>query len=370
MTSYETGRAGRLSAHQRHTGCLVMASIADKIWLSISSDFGNKKGHHPLTTCTLGSFESPPPPRVFCLCEATMKTETKHQDHEAPEDNQNDNPHGNVYESDASLNMYLGLHYPSSGVNQGIDPILIHKNMPSHGLRFPQRVANLLISLSPTRTNHKALDVGCAVGGSSFELAKYFDQVDAFDFSENFITAARRMQAEDDEVRFYIPMEADLLEEVKAVHEEGMTSTILSKVNFFTGDACDIVNMANDGTLTTYDGVILSNLLCRLTDPMACLNGLSTVVNPGGVVVLVTPFSWLTEFTPKDKWIGGFYDPISKVPIRSKDVLKEIMETQLGFEKIHEEEIPLIIREHQRKYQYIISEATGWRKRKLEGQEE
>jgi hypothetical protein len=33
-----------------------------------------------------------------------------------------------------------------------------------------------------------------------------------------------------------------------------------------------------------------------------------------------------------------------------------------GFEKIHEEEMPLVIREHQRKYQYIVSEATGWRK--------
>ena len=36
----------------------------------------------------------------------------------------------------------------------------------------------------------------------------------------------------------------------------------------------------------------------------------------------------------------------------SQDVLKVIMEGQ-GFEKIHEEEMPLIIREHQRKYQYI-----------------
>jgi len=34
-----------------------------------------------------------------------------------------------------------------------------------------------------------------------------------------------------------------------------------------------------------------------------------------------------------------------------------------GFEFIHEEQVPLIIREHQRKYQYIISEATGWRKK-------
>jgi len=53
---------------------------------------------------------------------------------------------------------------------------------------------------------------------------------------------------------------------------------------------------------------------------------------------------------------------VSGEPMYSKDKLKEIMEAN-GFEKIHEEQMPLVIREHQRKYQYIISEATGWRKK-------
>jgi SAM-dependent methyltransferase len=119
--------------------------------------------------------------------------------------------------------------------------------------------------------------------------------------------------------------------------------------------------MAADGRLSSYDGVIMSNLLCRLPDPVRCLDGLPHVVNKGGVVVLVTPFSWLEEFTPRSRWLGGLYDPVSGEPVRSRDQLKEIMERR-GFEKIHEEEMPLVIREHQRKYQYIVSEATGWRK--------
>lgn len=79
-------------------------------------------------------------------------------------------------------------------------------------------------------------------------------------------------------------------------------------------------------------------------------------------MVLVTPFSWLEQFTPRSKWLGGFHDPVSKEQLRSKDELHLIMDER-GFEKVHEEEIPLVIREHQRKYQYIVSEATGWRKR-------
>jgi putative 4-mercaptohistidine N1-methyltranferase len=265
-----------------------------------------------------------------------------------------------VYETTNSLHMYLGLHFPTSGEKENVSPILPHANAPNHATRFPQRVAQLLTSLQPTVTNNHALDIGCAVGGSAFELAKTFDHVDAFDFSQSFVQAAKQMQRQEN-VTFRIPVEADLFEEVQAIHEPGTTGDDLSKVKFFTGDACRLVEMQIEGTLGMYDGVVMSNLLCRLPDPMRCLEGLPRIVNQGGVVVLVTPFSWLPEFTHKSKWLGGYYDPVTREPIRSKDVLRRIME-QNGFDKIHEEEMPLVIREHQRKYQYIVSEATGWRK--------
>ncbi|GKY97274.1 hypothetical protein MPSEU_000685800 [Mayamaea pseudoterrestris] len=265
-----------------------------------------------------------------------------------------------VYESKQSLHMYLGLHYPSSGQQENVPPIIPHgTNTPTHGLRFPQRVVALLNSLKPELTNNRALDIGCAVGGASFELAKSFGHVDAFDFSASFVHAAHRMQA-GESIRFRVPVEADIYEEVEAVHESDVSERVRSKIDFFTGDACKIREMADSGKLSSYDALIMSNLLCRLPDPMACLEDLPLVTNKGGVVVMVTPFSWLTEFTPRSKWLGGFIDPVSKAPIRSKDVLRTVMELN-GFEKIHESEMPLIIREHQRKYQYIISEATGWR---------
>jgi putative 4-mercaptohistidine N1-methyltranferase len=268
----------------------------------------------------------------------------------------------NVYESQDLLSMYLGLHFPLSGSNECVQPIIDHGTVtPVHGLRFPQRVAELLCSLNPVRSNNRALDVGCAVGGSSFELAKSFDHVEAFDFSENFIAAAKRIQS-GEQLTFNIPIEGDISENVSVVREPGVDATLMSKVNFFQGDACSLSSYADSKEgFGTFDGVILSNLLCRLPDPLACLNAMPKLVNKGGVVVMVTPFTWLEEFTPKSRWLGGFYDPVSREPMWSKDSLKEIMEG-LGFEKIHEEQMPLIIREHQRKYQYIISEATGWRK--------
>ena len=269
--------------------------------------------------------------------------------------------HENVYETDDSLHMYLGLHYPSSGIKENVPPILPHDQSPVHGTHFPQRVANLLTSLNPERTTNKVLDMGCSVGGSSFELAKAFDEVDAFDFSESFVNAAKGMQA-GEKMDFKVPIEAELFETVEATLEPGVTPEVASKVNFFVGDACKIKELPpvreND---SKYDGVVMPNLLCRLPDPVACLNGLKDIVNPGGIVVMVTPFSWLTEFTPRGKWLGGFLDPVTNEEIRSKDELQSIMEEN-GFTKVHEEEMPLVIREHARKYQYIVSEATAWKK--------
>ena len=75
----------------------------------------------------------------------------------------------------------------------------------------------------------------------------------------------------------------------------------------------------------TFDGVILANLECRLPDPLSCLNATPKVVHKGGVVVIVTPFDCLEEFTPWSKWLI-VRDPVSQVTVFSKDKLKEIME--------------------------------------------
>ncbi|KAL7564184.1 hypothetical protein ACA910_021614 [Epithemia clementina (nom. ined.)] len=266
----------------------------------------------------------------------------------------------NTYESEATLHMYLGLHYPNSGRKENVSPIIPHDNAPYHGLFFPQRVAQLLVSLQP-QSKSNALDVGCAVGGASFELARHFDSVDAFDYSHSFIQAAKRMQSVTEEVHFRVPLEGDIHEVIRAEHPDYMTPALRSKVNFFTGDACQLPLMKSQGLLDIYDGVIMSNLLCRLSDPVSCLNALPLIVRNGGIVVLVTPFTWLSEFTPLQNWLGGYYDSNKNEAVWSQDRLKHIMESN-GFEKIHEEDIPLLIREHARKYQYIVSQASGWRK--------
>jgi putative 4-mercaptohistidine N1-methyltranferase len=268
----------------------------------------------------------------------------------------------NVYETDELVAMYLGMHYAlRSGSSEGVPAILPHKNEPTHALRFPQRVAELAVQLRAPDSSKdgrplRALDVGCAVGGSSFELATAFDEVVGFDFSDAFVNTAKLMQRTEDP-RFSIPMEGNLAEEVTALHESHVDKVARDRCTFQHGDAC---NMDPSDLGGHFDAVIVANLICRVPEPLKCLDGLAAVTRQGGIVVLATPFSWLKQYTEESKWLGGYIGADGK-PVESKVTLQQEMESR-GFEKIHEEQMPALIREHQRKYQYIVSEGTAWRK--------
>ncbi|KAG7344220.1 methyltransferase domain containing protein [Nitzschia inconspicua] len=301
----------------------------------------------------------------------------------------------NVYETTSSLNQYLMLHFPFSGSGDGIPFIYPHANAPKHGLTFPRRVAeamlDLYIKVNPESTSFsRALDIGCAVGGTSFELAQHFERADAFDNSENFIRVANQMKNMEP-VSFQIPMEGDISETVVCQHDPDIDKKITDRVKFFVGDACRMPEMMKPSAngaepllkSNSYDGIVLANLLCRLPDPISCLEALPRLLLDHGVILIATPFTWLEEFTPRDKWLGGYYGETAGAPLASdnddekgtfhpkkrrknecwsSDGLQKEME-RLGFVNVSRAEMPLVIREHQRKYQYIISEVTGWKKR-------
>lgn len=76
------------------------------------------------------------------------------------------------------------------------------------------------------------------------------------------------------------------------------------------GDACDLPNV------TGFSVVLGANLLCRLPEPLNFLRRLPSVLVPRGIVVLISPYSWLEQYTAKDKWIGGYSFPYVFPPAR------------------------------------------------------
>ena len=55
---------------------------------------------------------------------------------------------------------------------------------------------NSKISCKKQKDPKTALDVGCAVGRSCFELSKHFDQVVGIDYSASFVNACNRVLKE------------------------------------------------------------------------------------------------------------------------------------------------------------------------------
>lgn len=222
---------------------------------------------------------------------------------------------------------------------------------PRDAASFMQRCTELVLKHAPA-SRGKALDCGCAVGGASFELARSFAHVTGLDFSAAFINAAKRLASGE-----RLPCTA---------LEEGQLSSWfvaqppqdvdLSRLHFRTGDACALPPVSS--SFGPFDAILASNLLCRLPTPDSFLSALPGLLTPTGVAVLLSPYSWLEEYTPQSLWLGGVVrggDSVYSAP-----TFLARME-ELGLELLEQKDVPFLIREHARKFQYGVSHATVWR---------
>lgn len=266
------------------------------------------------------------------------------------------------------MNAYLDFHFGQSvvqacaatGRGPAIEGFARYENAPVDALAFPARCARYAAFGSSMREDgiprdweelapkRRVLDVGCACGGAAFEFASLgCGEVVGFDFSKALIDAAKEIR-DKGEIVAKVKMEGDA--EVDKTLVRPCDDAVFWRVKFHVGDACEMVRDAQ--TLGKFDVVLVANLLCRVPRPRRVLDGLEAVVKINGIVALVTPWSWLDEYTP------DVNERLEKCGI----TLKEEMEKR-GFERIGApDEMPCFIREHYRKAQYIVSEATRWRK--------
>ncbi|MDD5200737.1 MAG: putative 4-mercaptohistidine N1-methyltransferase [Terrimicrobiaceae bacterium] len=245
---------------------------------------------------------------------------------------------GNIYESPKLVSEYLLLHYGN------VEEVLGGKPGPAEAVDFPARLVREL--LAPVEPGSRALDLGCAVGRSSFELARSCSEVIGIDYSHAFITAASRLR--DTGGHAY---EKAVEGELTAPGFARVPAEIdCSRVRFEQGDAMDFHDPE------AFSVVLAANLLCRLPDPKRLIDRLPSLVRRGGQLLLTTPFTWLEDFTPRAHWIGG-----TPATGRSFDALRALLDPHFGLE--HVADLPFLIREHSRKFQYGIACGSRWRRR-------
>ena len=189
------------------------------------------------------------------------------------------------------------------------------------------------------------------MGRSAFEFARFFGHVDAVDFSARFIQSGVRLQQGSDLI-YEIPTEGELtLSRTISLGRLGLEDAG-SRVLFMQGDACNL-----KAVYTGYDLVFAGNLIDRLYDPALFLDGIASRILAGGLLVITSPYTWLEDYTPKDKWIGGRRE--HGEPLSTLAGLTRLLEPR--FSLVDREDVPFVIRETARKHQHSIAEMTIWR---------
>ena len=72
--------------------------------------------------------------------------------------------------------------------------------------------------------------------------------------------------------------------------------------------------------------------------------------------VVVSPSPKVEEYTPKENWLGGFLE--DGKPVRTLATLKAILGPHFQF--CSRRDLPFLIREHARKFQWSVAEASVW----------
>lgn len=242
----------------------------------------------------------------------------------------------NPYETEYFHSQYCEFHYGSD-----------YFGVPN----FPARCAGLCVGFMKERRVARALDIGCSVGRTAFELARIFSRVTGIDSSASFIKSADAIRASGS-VIYNLPVEGELYLPVERNLSDFRLDQVCRRVEFIQADA----SMLPDD-VTGYDLIFAGNLIDRLEKPRRFLSSLHERMNPGGVLVLTSPYTWLPAYTPRDEWLGGFWK--NGRHWTSRDGLKAIL--QPNFRLLTEPfDVPFVLRETARKFQHSLAEMTAW----------
>lgn len=242
------------------------------------------------------------------------------------------------YETDKLLAEYAEFHYGDEYFEV---------------TNFSKALVNIAAAALIDKPRVKALDIGCASGRASFELARYFEQVTGIDFSARFIAQGTQL-AETGSLRYTLIEEGELVTYKTRTLNDLDLQDAAHKVAFFQGDACNLKRQ-----FTGYDFILAANLIDRLYSPKNFLQNIHERLNLGGMLMIASPYTWLTEHTPREEWLGGFKKDGES--FTTFDGLIQLLGEHFSLIQ-GPHEVPFVIRETKHKFQHTVSEVTLWQR--------
>ena len=176
------------------------------------------------------------------------------------------------------------------------------------------------------------MDAGAGPGRSSFVLAEVFKHVETFDYSYGFI---------------------DMLHKKKP---EMLSKEIADRIIGYQGDAHEFKKIARK---EHYNLIFNCNLIDRLYNPKTFVEQAVDLLTPDdGVLIISSPYTWKTEHTKIQDWIGGKH--VDGEPYRTEDGLKDMISKYSNgkvtwFKTV---KVPFVIPDSDGTFQFTFSNCT------------
>lgn len=172
-----------------------------------------------------------------------------------------------------------------------------------------------------------AVELGCSAGRGVAELAKRADHAVGIDLQLSTLRRARRLLDGEDVVyarrmvgRHYVPVRA--------------AGVPAANVTLACGDALDPPLVPG-----MYARVVALNLLDSVKSPRQLLSVVDALCEPGGELILSSPYAWQSEHVADDERIGGA-DPAAALA----DILRGGADLRARYEIVEEAELPWTLR--------------------------
>ncbi len=147
-----------------------------------------------------------------------------------------------------------------------------------------------------SRLDAPTLDIGCAVGRSSFELADTASQlVLGIDTNASMLRLAQRILQ--DGTVSYPRRRIGIVYDRR---EFAVDFPAMARVDFWAASGMSLPFRSD-----TFGLIVGLQVLDSVSSPHELLRGIASVLKAGGSAVLATPYDWSPGATPIEAWIGG-----------------------------------------------------------------
>lgn len=250
------------------------------------------------------------------------------------------------YETDPDVVPFCELHY---GRPKGVIPV---------GEDYPRQLAEEVLKhvQAAGGATGRALELGCAVGRTTFELAKVFDHVTGLDFTARKIRIGVEM-VDKGYTQWQIASEGDIVDfEQAALKDLGFGDAVRGKVEFLQADPANVKSLFKG-----YDLIVINGVLEESYNPAAFLETVHERLNDGGLLAIACSNHWTEARTKRENWLGGFKDKTGE-NCSTLQGLKRILGGRFDLLEASMA-LPRSLRSDARVYDFRLMQGSIWRKR-------